>query len=255
MPAQEGVAGAVHCWHGLKVEDKRHLKSFVVIFVFYWGALYCSIFLLILRSISQKIAIVLVRHVKSVLFPRLHGTWLNYRPSVQLLYSLHFGCKSAKEISSCISSPQMSCELILERRCPILRCAVRLGFLLPSATEAGTVRCWIRAMLHDSWDPCVPLPWIPPLTRLIRKRLIPDATPWWAWAASWSVALLDIFCYLLISLSPRGYMMSWWKLTRKNRRSNQHLNSMSMWYSNTKDCYSYLVGSSALLSTFLFCLC
>ena len=41
-----GAVAAARRQHGLEVEDGGHLKEFVVIFVFCWGALYCSIFLL-----------------------------------------------------------------------------------------------------------------------------------------------------------------------------------------------------------------
>jgi hypothetical protein len=39
--------------HYLEVEDEGLFKDLVVIFVF-WGALYCSVFLLMLESYSQK---------------------------------------------------------------------------------------------------------------------------------------------------------------------------------------------------------
>jgi hypothetical protein len=53
-PALGGAAAAVHRRHGLEVEDEGHLKDFNVIFIFFLGILYCSLFLLMPKSYLQK---------------------------------------------------------------------------------------------------------------------------------------------------------------------------------------------------------
>jgi hypothetical protein len=53
-PTQGGAAAAAHRRHGLEVEDEGLLKDLVIIFCFSWGALYCSLFLLMLSPIRKK---------------------------------------------------------------------------------------------------------------------------------------------------------------------------------------------------------